>query len=298
MNACRWDYVKLNNYDNGNPILAIIFACFNRIDKTKKCIESLQKQLGKSPIQWKFYICDDNSTDGTFEMLHDKLPEAKIIRTKGNYYWSRSMYVAMKEAQKDNPDYYLMINDDMVFCEDAIKIMLSSYQMVNSYPCGVVGTTISAENGDITYGGRTDDTAEIIIPSNPLSLCRVANWNCFLIDSETVNRIGIIDGKYAHAGGDYDYCYRMNKAGIPIYVAYDIVGSCEANNVSEIFLSTDYTRRERLRAYFSRKGMPLVSTVRYQYKSKGVKGLWIAGVGYIYGIFMIMMKKDLTGENK
>lgn len=282
----------------GKKVLAIIFACYNRIEKTKQCIDSLIKQLEEVSIQYRFYICDDNSTDGTVEMLQDKLPEAKIIKTKGNYYWSKSMYVAMEAAQQDNPDYYLMINDDVFFFENAIKVMLSSYYMANGYPCGVVGTTISAQNGDLTYGGRNDDIAEIIIPSNPLSLCRVANWNCFLIDSGTVNRIGIIDGKYAHAGGDYDYCHRMNKAGIPIYVADDIVGSCEANNISKAFLSSDFPRRKRLKVFFSRKGMPFKSTIRYHYKCNGIKGLVEVMVAYLYGILMIMINKDLTGNEQ
>lgn len=289
----------MKGYHYENRLLAIIFACYNRIEDTKKCVESLLVQLEEVPIQYRFYICDDNSTDGTFEMLQDKLPKAEVIRTEGDYYWSKSMYVVMKAAQKDDPDYYLMVNDDVIFDENAIKIILSSYRMAESHPCGIVGTTISAKNGNIiyTYGGRNDDTAEIIRPSRELNTCKVANWNCFLVDAETISRVGIIDGKYAHGGGDYDYSYRMKKAGIPIYVAYDIIGQCEANNVSRAYLSADFSRRERLKAFFSEKGMPVKSMIRYNYKNKGIKGLGNLAVAYLYGIVMIMLKKDLTGDN-
>ena len=71
-----------------------------------------------------------------------------------------------------------------------------------------------------------------------------------------------------------------------------------ANNVSKSFLSAKYTRRKRLKAYFSRKGLPLKSTIRYNYKTKGIKGVWDVTIGYIYGIAMIMMKRDLTRGDK
>lgn len=284
--------------NNENKFLAIIFACYNRIDKTRVCIDSLLRQLDETSIRYKFYICDDRSTDGTLEMLQEKFPNSSIIRTKGNYYWSKSMNVVMNAARKDNPDYYLMINDDVLFHEYAIKIMLDSYHMADRHPCGIVGTTVSVDNGKATYGGRMDDNAKIIMPSVPLPECKVANWNCFLIDAGTVSRVGIIDGKYEHGGGDYDYCYRMRKKGIPIYIAHDIIGQCESNNVSLSFLSAGISRKKRLQAYFSRKGFPFRSTIRYNYKTKGLKGLWDVMIGYLYSIAMIMMKKDLTRGGK
>lgn len=288
----------MGNDKESGKFLAIIFACYNRIEKTRACIDSLQQQLAKLPIQYQFYICDDHSSDGTPEMLRRRLPNAILIRTKGNYYWSKSMQVAMNAARKDNPDYYLMVNDDVLFHENAIAIMLASYHRASSRPCGIVGTTVSSENGNFTYGGRQDDNAKIIKPSSSLPACKVANWNCFLVDARTIAQIGIIDGRYEHGGGDYDYCYRMKKAGIPIYIAYDIIGQCEANTVAQSFLSAGFSRRERLKAYFSRKGLPFRSTIRYNYKTKGFKGLWDVTIGYLYGITMIVMKKDLTRGDK
>lgn len=277
-----------------DKLLAIIFACYNRIENTRTCIDSLTKQLQADAIQYQFYICDDCSGDGTFEMLRKRLPNARIIRTKGNYYWSKSMYAAMSAARKDNPDFYLMINDDVVFHENAIEVMLSSYHIAHRHPCGISGTMASADSGQLTYGGRKDDNARIMTPSRPLSSCIVANWNCFLIDAATVASIGIIDGKYEHALGDYDYCYRMKKAGIPVYIAYEVIGSCEPNRVSKSYLSAEASRRERLKAYFSRKGLPIKSTIKYNHRSKGLKGLWDVAIGYCYGVVMIMLKKDLT----
>lgn len=284
---------RLESYNCSGRFLAIIFACYNRIEKTKACLDSLEEQLEKLSVNYKFYICDDNSTDGTFEMLQRRLPNSRIIRTEGDYYWSKSMYVAMKAAKEDSPEYYLMLNDDVIFNIDAIDIMFESYHLADIHPCGVVGTTVSILNNEFTYGGRNHDTGEIIQPSHKLNTCKVANWNCFLIDAETVNKVGIIDGKYEHGGGDFDYSYRMNKKGIPIYVAYESIGQCETNNISRLFQSTEFSRINRLKFYFSRKGCPPKSMIKYHYRTKGIRGILSLLFGYCYAITKIMLKKEL-----
>lgn len=283
----------MENCSCSGRFLAIIFACYNRIEKTKVCIDSLEKQLNELPMLYRFYVCDDNSTDGTFEMLQNRLPESRIIRTGGNYYWSKSMHMAMQAAGEDNPDYYLMINDDVIFNEDAVKIMLDSYNSADRHPCGVVGTVASAVDGKLTYGGRNGDEGEIIKPSTRLSTCKVANWNCFLIDAEAVDRIGIIDGKYEHSGGDYDYSYRMYEKDIPIYVAYDSIGQCETNEIKKLWVSTELPRLERLKLYFSRKGCPPKSMIRYHYRTKGIKGVLNLVIGYFCAVARIMLKREL-----
>lgn len=283
----------MKSHNCSGQFLAIIFACYNRIEKTKACIDSLEKQLEKITVRYKFYICDDNSTDGTFEMLQRRSTDSRIIRTEGNYYWSKSMYVAMKAAKEDNPDYYLMINDDVIFDADAIDIMFGSYHLADMHPCGVVGTTVSISNNKFNYGGRNSDIGEIIQPSPELSTCKFANWNCFLIDAETVNRVGIIDGKYEHGGGDFDYSYRMYKNGIPIYVAYESIGQCETNDIAKLFESTELSRINRLKFYFSRKGCPPKSMIKYQYRTKGVLGVLSLLSGYCHAVIMIMLKKEL-----
>ena len=89
--------------------VAAILTCFNRKNKTQKCLESLFKILPDCDV----YITDDGSTDGTRDMLHQCFPKVKVISGTGNLFWSRGMYTAWKEAVKGKYDYYLWLNDDI-----------------------------------------------------------------------------------------------------------------------------------------------------------------------------------------
>ena len=47
-----------------------VFTCYNRKEKTKTCIETLVN--GNPSCEFSFIAVDDNSTDGTSDMLKKK----------------------------------------------------------------------------------------------------------------------------------------------------------------------------------------------------------------------------------
>lgn len=272
--------------------IAILLACYNRKELTKRCLNGLNKQLKyHTDKSIDIYVFDDNSSDGTKEMLKEEFPKVNIVSGNGRTYWCKSMYHLMKKAVAVHYDFYLMVNDDVNFYDDAIETVFNSYNLAKQM-CGIVGATQSVVSGRITYGGR-DKQENLLIPSGSIQKCMWANWNCFLIDSETVNKVGIIDGKYEHSWGDFDYSYRMHKLGIPIYVASHYIGVCESNSDDRTFRDITLSRRERLKKLFSPKGMPFSSYLRYNLKTKGVIGGIISIYGYCSIIAYILMGKEI-----
>ena len=89
--------------------IAALLTCFNRKEKTRKCLESLFAVRPNSDV----YLVDDGSTDGTSELIAELFPNVHIIIGSGDLYWSRGMYTAWKEAIKEDYDYYLWLNDDV-----------------------------------------------------------------------------------------------------------------------------------------------------------------------------------------
>lgn len=265
-------------------------TCYNRKEKTINCIEKLLPQLREGNLEYRFYICDDKSTDGTYECLKEMLPEHAVIQSPGNLYWSKGMNAVMRMAADDLNDYYLMVNDDVDFFEDALKIMFDSYQEAGG-SCGIVGTTKAVFSEDYTYGGRGRD-GEFIEPAAHVKECVWANWNCFLIDREIVETVGIIDGKYQHSGGDYDYSYRMEQAGYKIYVANECIGRCDLNSSIGSFRDKSVKRTVRLKLLFSPKGAPLYSYVRYNTKISGVS-IYKCLYGYMGMIVSILLGKEI-----
>ena len=67
-----------------------------------------------------FYVWDDGSTDGTADALDSLSQDIRVFRGPGNYFWSKSMHFAMKEAGKSDHDLFLMVNDDACFYKTII----------------------------------------------------------------------------------------------------------------------------------------------------------------------------------
>ena len=273
--------------------ISVLVACFNRKEATRKCLETLSKQLDeREDCLFEIYVYDDGSTDGTYEMLKNDFKNLVVKRGDGKTYWCKSMFFLMELAAERKYDFYLMVNDDVQFEDNFLSKMLDSYKKANC-SCGIVGATRSANKGNTTYGGH-DLNKTIMSPNGDLQRCFWANWNCFLIDQEVLNRVGLIDGKYQHAWGDFDYSNRMRRQGIPIYLATDYVGECEYNSTKGTYMDNELSRCERLRKLCSPKGLPLYSFFRYNTKVEGIKGVFKTLYGYasIVGYILLNRKID------
>ena len=273
--------------------IAIVFCCYNRKDMTQRCLRQLFQQINNLQVHtFEIYVCDDNSTDGTREMIKEIFRGVKLVQSEGNQYWCKSMYKGMLEATKNDYDLYLMINDDVSFFSNALQIMLESYEKAQR-ACAIVGATKLFEKNIVSYGGRGKN-GDLMIPNGELIECEWANWNCFLIDREVKNKVGIIDGKYQHSWGDFDYSFRMRKKKYPIYVATDFVGVCDTNSIDGTFRDRNLPVMARLKKLFGPKGLPFYSYMRYHMRVFGKRKIIVWFLGYVSIIYYIIKGKEIT----
>lgn len=262
--------------DKEKKLIAIILTCFNRKNKTLKCLESLEAQKFNEKID--IYICDDCSTDGTAEEIKKKYPAVKLVKGTGHCYWTRGMYRALSAAVKVGYDYYLMVNDDVEFYPTMLQTMFDMYRNSKEH-IGVVGATQSAITGEKTYGGvniKKKFARVVYIPVDmdaTVRYCDVANWNCFLIDSEIMNSVGLIDKKYEHGIADFDYCLMMKKKGYRVKVALNYVGTCERNSNDNTCWDRRLSVKHRIKKLLAPNGQPIKSQWHFFWKHFGISGI-------------------------
>lgn len=260
--------------------LAIIMTVHNRKERTLECLESLSKV--KHIPEHDIIICDDASTDGTEEAIRDEFSDIIIVKGDGNCFWTRGMNLAMKEAKKRKYEYYLMVNDDVQFLPEMWDIMYST--LSNRRNIGVTGAMCSKLYGTLTYSGSRffqDDgdtyVSSKIPPSGEINnFCDVANWNCFLITNEVIERIGLIDPVYEHSFGDYDYSLQMIKNGMKICISSDYVGYCENNSINGTYRDGKLNWKTRIKKIFAPTGLPVRSWITFvnrHYKKKKLKNI-------------------------
>lgn len=271
--------------------IAVLFTCYNRKEKTLRCVRSLLEQDNKPSFD--LYVCDDASTDGTIEAILELIPRAVIIHGTGNLFWSRGMHVAMQAAVKKKYDLYLMINDDVEFIPTMWESMHQAYEDNGS--CGIIGCTLSRETGMQSYGGSRfiynkgcDYIGSMLAPEKDYYVeCDLANWNCFLIDAAVVEKVGLVDNRYEHSMGDFDYSFRMKENGFNLYLAKEYVGHCENNKPDGTFRDSNVLRLKRCKKLFAANGLPVKSwhyfVFRY-YKHGRFRNFIVPYIKYIVAI--------------
>ena len=255
--------------------IAILMACHNRVEVTKRCLQSLDKaQSVTQNIEISLFAVDDGSTDGTSEELLNWRFTKTLIDGTGNWYWARSMSKAESKVP-DDYDGYLWLNDDVELFENSLKIL---YQAILEDDNRIlIGQLVSPLDGTITYGGIRQvgwkrNFLQVIDTPVSLDLVKTFNGNFVYIPMSISKKLGKIDGKFQHGYADYDYGLRASKIGIPLFVLHEVVGECGPNNSKDKYTETLH------QLLFEKKGTPLKSQIRFFSRHGGPE--WVIYVIY------------------
>jgi len=252
--------------------IKVIFTCYNRKEKTLKCIQSLSK--GNEGLNISFIVVDDNSSDGTTEEIEKQKCECTVLHGDGNLYWSGGMRKGIA-YYLNNPDsdYVMLVNDDVLFHSGIINELIN--RSLENSDAVVVGAT-SDDNGNYTYGARKliiprkNDLYYAVEPCEEPILCDTFNCNCVLIKSSILCSVGNFDTKYRHSLADLDYGFMIKKAGYKIISSTDYVGICHKNSVKGTWNDRSLSRWERLRKKESVKGAPFGEWFHFMNKNFGL----------------------------
>lgn len=257
--------------------VAALFTCFNRKEKTETAIRSLVE--GNPQIEFSFIVTDDNSNDGTPEMLQGLKKEGyciTCIHGDGNMFYSGGMRAAMAlliDGKDHNCDYVLLMNDDVAFAERAVEKLAEQSEKKRS--AVIVGVTCDS-NGKYSYGAiqYTKGISYIgrgIEFSN--TVCDTFNANCVLIPWKHFEKSGGMDSHYIHSLGDFDFGLTLKRNGAEIYPSQEYVGVCNPNSSKNSWRDPNVPRMQRIKKKESPKGLPV--GIWFYFIRKNF-GLWLA----------------------
>ncbi|MFN2126890.1 MAG: glycosyltransferase family 2 protein, partial [Anaerolineales bacterium] len=78
----------------GNSVFVVI-PVFNRKGYTRKCLASFKKQ---DTDQFSLIVVDDNSPDGTGEMIRREFPDTILLEGNGDLWWVGSINKGIQHA--------------------------------------------------------------------------------------------------------------------------------------------------------------------------------------------------------
>jgi GT2 family glycosyltransferase len=245
-----------------------LLASHNRRPSTLDCLESYFSQSAGPDVALSVVLVDDGSVDGTAAAVREGFPGARVVVGDGGLYWASAMALAEETARTEDPDFMLWLNDDAVLDREAVKRLIETAESVEDDACIVVGALRDPSSGELTYSGVRRNGVHplrfsLIPPADRAVEVDTFNGNVVLVSRAARERVGPIDGEFAHATADYDYGLRAVREAVSLLLAPGTVGTCPYNPDVRPWADPTLTIRGRFRALVGRKGVPPRSSARY-----------------------------------
>lgn len=273
-----------------DTVIAIVMTCHNRAAITTRCIESIKRCAIPAGVKVKVYLTDDGCTDGTSDAVRSMVPDAIVSEGDGSLFWCGGMRLSMQRAIKDNADFVLWLNDDVVLYPTAIADALNSY-CAGSKNSIVIGSTVDTVTPAVTYGGlvakkgiatsicnvidpRIESQYQTVDPEIAPS-CETMCGNFVLIPGSVAQEVGDIESKFTQWLGDVDYGYRARAKGVQLRLIRKIIGTCASNSRQEMWREPEPTFKEYFHKIHSTKGLASKERMHY-YRRHGGAAWWLA----------------------
>src|SRR5262245_55662997 len=100
--------------------ISFIIVSWNAREYLRECLDSLR--VATRGIECEVLVVDNASTDGSWELVRDKFPEALLIQNDQNLGFARANNQGIERARGE---YICMVNSDVHIFPDTIEKMLA-----------------------------------------------------------------------------------------------------------------------------------------------------------------------------
>jgi len=207
--------------------LSIVIVSYNTLAMTRACLASVYQNHGD--LKTQVIVVDNNSEDGSVEMLAKDFPQVELILNRENKGFAIANNQGFKIA---DGKFILLLNSDTVILdnvlEQSVQYMLSHTE-VGAMGCRVLNTdkTMQATcSGYPTLWRLLMMTIGLDRLSSLFDHYRLRNWlrdserdvevisGCYmLVRREVIEEIGGLDERFFFFGEETDWCLQMRKAG-------------------------------------------------------------------------------------
>jgi len=216
-------------------LLSVVIVNYNVQYFLEQCLHSVFKSGEDIPME--VFVVDNNSADGSVEMVKKKFPRVKLIANKDNLGFSKANNQAIRQA---GGRYILLLNPDTVV-ED--KTLPKVVGFMEQHPeAGGLGVKMLDGRGKFLPESKRG------LPTPGVAFCKIFGLSALfpkskifgryhlgfldndkthqvevlsgafmLLRKEALDRAGLLDEDFFMYGEDIDLSYRLEKAGYRNY---------------------------------------------------------------------------------
>ena len=214
-------------------MFSVIIPTFNNIDYLKLCLDSLIKN---SNFQHEYIIHINEGVDGTLEFI--KNSGLKYSYSKNN----SGVCVAFNEGVKlASRKYVLLAHDDMYFCPDWDKVLISEIKKLpEEIDFFLSGTMVQPFESyiNLNCGKSVDDFNENKLleelPKIKFKNFQGTHWQPSLIPIKTWNKVKGFSEEFSPGlGSDPDFNMKLWRIGVRLFKG---LGDCRVYHFSSLSL--------------------------------------------------------------
>jgi GT2 family glycosyltransferase len=236
------------------PDVTVAIVSWNARPYLRRCLASLfdphhreareaWERAGQPPpgpeaeeTSWEVVVVDQESLDGSAELVEAEFPQAKLVRQRPNLGFAGGNNVAYRHARGR---YFLLLNSDTVVRPGWLTALV---EYADRHPrAGLVGPKLLNPDGSLQYSCRhfpslgagvfRHTPLEWLAPRNPYvrdylmkdwdhATPRQVDWlsgACLMARREMIDEIGGLDERYFMYFEDVDWARRAHDAGWEVH---------------------------------------------------------------------------------
>ena len=215
--------------------LAVIIVNYNVCYFLEQALLSVRKAV--QHLDAEVWVVDNNSVDGSVEMVREKFPEVKLIANKVNTGFSKANNQAVRES---NAEYVLLLNPDTVVEEDTF---VKACRFMDEHPeAGGLGVKMLDGKGEFLPESKRGLPTPWVafykifglsalfpkskrfgryhlgfLDNDKIHEVDVLSGAFMLMRKTTLDKVGLLDEDYFMYGEDIDLSYRITQGGYKNY---------------------------------------------------------------------------------
>jgi GT2 family glycosyltransferase len=215
--------------------LSVVIVNYNVKHFLEQCLHSVEKAA--AGLDCEVFVVDNNSVDGSVDMVKEKFPGVRIIHNKQNVGFSKANNQAIRQSKGE---YVLLLNPDTLVEDDTFSKVVD---FMDSHPeAGGLGVKMVDGKGNfLPESKRGLPTPEVAfykifglarlfpksktfgryhltyLDKDQIHRVEILSGAFMLLRKSVLDKIGLLDETYFMYGEDVDLSYRIIKAGYKNY---------------------------------------------------------------------------------
>ena len=222
-----------------NSRISIFIVNYNTCSLLKECLESIFENRGELRVE--VFVADNNSSDGSPEMVETRFPQVCLTRYSENMGFTRAINPLLPLAKGK---YYLLLHPDVEILPNTLERLVGFLECEPQ--AGIAGANLYYADGtpnpcEVLWPGFKNDllcfavrlfnrlpgAKKLLGSYDPMEWSHEATsqvtsvWNaCMMVRREVFETIGYFDEDFFYGSSDWDLCKRANEAGWGVYYVY------------------------------------------------------------------------------